>query len=465
MERCEKYTEAAQHFVDADEPSEARGAADRAVKANPYDLVACEMSSELAMEEDDYEATAATLGRLLNNREASTSDEQSRTLSLLWNRLADARAARGDSKGAESCYEEAFMESPSSKGAMAARRALLKIWADKPEKEATLLEFRRELAADTLATEDVVEYARAQIAFKNPDGGRSSLELASVLGHEHSKSDVSFLARSRVREMADDEAYDAGISNDMRATLLADSHDKPLAKICSTLWEHAALLWSDVDEAFARSGVTQAKRVSATRKLRAAAVFTRVARALNAPATILYTSDAENAPDVQVVCVSPPVIVFGSRLLGGDDISDLEMRFLLARAAELAQPARIIASGQPAEEFAELMGTLWRVFGEGQSSSAEVGDEQHERDEKIRKTLPVRARADLEKLLTGLSGVDAGPYQAACQRVADRAGLLICGDIDTAIRHSAEDNKHLLRMPLQPTYLETRAKLGIGSKK
>ncbi len=463
--RCEQYTEAAQHFIDADMLNDARGAADRAVKANAYDLVACDMSSELAMKEGDHDSAAATLGRLLNNRDANSGEEASSTRSLLWNRLADARSARGDSKGAESCYEEAFMESPLSKGAMSARRSLLKIWADKPGKQATLLEFRRELAADTLATDAVVDYAHAQIATENADGGQSALELASVLGYEHSKSDVSFLAKNSARVMADDEAYSGGISKDVRAGLLADSQDKPLAAICTTLWEHAALLWSDVDEAFERSGVKQAKRVSATGKLRAAAIFTRVARALNAPATILYTSDDEDAPDVQVVCASPPIIVFGSRLVSGEGISDLEMRYELGRAAELAQPSRIIAAGQTLEKFKELVDTLWRVFGDGPSGEGEIGNEQHARDEKIRKTLPVRARADLEKLLTGLSGLHAEQFSQGCQRTADRAGLLICGEIGTVIRHAPEDNKHLLRMPLQPAYLETRAKLGIGAKK
>ncbi len=463
--RCERHTEAAQHFIDCELPAEARSAVDRAVKANPYDLVACEMSSELAMKDGDFESTAATLGRLLNNRDDPTSDQEASTIALLWNRLADARTARGDTKGAYTCYEKAYGQSPRSKGAMHARRSLLKIWKDVEDKAPTLLEFRRELAAYKLEREDVVDYAHALIAADNADGGRSTLELASALGYEHDKKDVSFLAKSSVRVMADDEAYNAGISNDIRANLLGDAQDKPMSVICSSLWEHAALLWSDVDEAFERSNITETRRVSATGKLRAAAVFTRVARALNAPATVLYTTAAEGAPDVQVVCVSPPIVVFGSRLLNSDDISDLEMRFLLGRAAELAHPTRIIAAGQPAREFQQLMGSIWRAFGVGQSDSTDIGDDQHKRDEKIRKTLPVRARADLEKLLTGLSGLKPEQFSEACVRSADRAGLLLCGDIDTAIRHSAEDNKHLLTMPLQPGYLETRAKLGIGAKK
>ncbi len=208
--------------------------------------------------------------------------------------------------------------------------------------------------------------------------------------------------------------------------------------------------------------------MTATGKLRAAAVFTRIARALDAPATILYTTTAENAPDVQVLCVSPPVIVFGPRFAQGEDVSDLELRFRLAQAAEMARPARIMAVGQSSTDYKRLVGSLWRVFGDDQQE--EIKDGQYQRDEELRKTLPVRARAELERQLTKVSKLAAAPYKLACLRAADRAGLLICGDVDTALRHSAAvagggDNRHLLQMPLKRGYLATRARLGIGASK
>ncbi len=174
---------------------------------------------------------------------------------------------------------------------------------------------------------------------------------------------------------------------------------------------------------------------------------------------------------MQVVCVSPPVIVFGPRLTKkNSEVSDLELRFLLARAAELARPGRIIASGHTAEDFKNLMESMWRVFGDDDAEPEEVDDQQHEQDERFRKTLPVAARATLEGLMNDLPKTAHQQFRSICQNAADRAGLLICGDIDTALRHSPvmqeqPQSTHLLKMPLMPGYTEARQKLGVGSPK
>ncbi|MCP4447343.1 MAG: hypothetical protein GY811_18645 [Myxococcales bacterium] len=317
-------------------------------------------------------------------------------------------------------------------------------------------------------------YALGESRDGDADGGRCALELAATLGYQYSETDVAFLARHSTKVMAEDEAYKGSLDNQTRQTLLADADDEPLAVICATLWESAALLWSDVEAALVSGGVTQASRITATGKLRAAAVFTRIARAMAAPATILYKSEAPDAPDMQVICVSPPVIVFGPRLaeVGADHepVSDLELRFILARAAELARPSRIIAAGQPPKRFEQLISSLWRIFGEA-DSNGEVSEQQHADDARLRTTLPVRARATLESLLSSRpqpAGAAApAQFLQACERAADRAGLLPCGDIDSALRYASQqdDQTHLLRMPLQHEYLATRAKLGIGVKK
>jgi hypothetical protein len=55
-------------------------------------------------------------------------------------------------------------------------------------------------------------------------------------------------------------------------------------------------------------------------------------------------------------------------------------------------------------------------------------------------------------------------YIASCERAADRAGLLVCGDIATAIRMvgGKANAHHLLDIALRDEYLDVRAKLGIG---
>ncbi|MCP4447344.1 MAG: tetratricopeptide repeat protein [Myxococcales bacterium] len=141
--RCERHIEAAQHFIDAELPEETRSAADRAVGADAYDLVACDMASELAMKARDHEAAAAMLGPLLNHREGTDSDPNANDLALLWTRLGDARRERGDNKSAETCFEKTLEVSPQSSGAMSARRTLLALWEGRPGKANTMRNFRK----------------------------------------------------------------------------------------------------------------------------------------------------------------------------------------------------------------------------------------------------------------------------------------------------------------------------------
>jgi hypothetical protein len=209
--------------------------------------------------------------------------------------------------------------------------------------------------------------------------------------------------------------------------------------------------------------MTNAHRLSDTARVPAAATFTRVAHALGAPATVLYQHDDPDGSDIRVVCASPPLVVFGPRLTGSTahpDLSDGERRFLLAHAAEQCLPARIIAAGLPYEAFAELMDALTRLFAGRRTDSAE-------QDQALRTSLPIRVRSRLTELLAA-HRMQPSTYVERCQRAADRAGLLISGDLAAALRHGSGVTpecpvpRHYVELILQPAYTEVRQRLGIS---
>jgi hypothetical protein len=348
---------------------------------------------------------------------------------------------------------------------MLARRKLIELWKGDPSRVALSLDYHRELAADTMDAEDVSAYGAALIAAGNHDGGRVAIELAATLGKELDNDEVAFLGTHPVRMMAEDEPYRGAMEPDDRAELLADDGDEPLTGVFAALWEAAPLLWADTDAALAAIGATGADRLGGTSDIPAAAVFTRVARALRAPATVLFADHSAQAADIKVACVSPPVIVMGPNVLGSGDEqpSELELRFLLARAAELSRPERIFAQMDP-DALEELVASLGRAFTKGNQATTSA-------DERLRKTLPVKVRQRLSTILRGgIAGDAAARYRAASQRVANRAGLLICGDLDTAVRWARTrgletDTRYLERMVLSPRYLEVRARLGIGVRR
>ncbi len=357
---------------------------------------------------------------------------------------------------------------------MESRRALIEIWKSDEDKRDTILEYRRVLAADSRDATDVVAYAATLRKAGRIDASVATFELAEVLGHALSDADRAFLAEHPPRKMAADVPYRGKLDRQDRLELIRDDADRPMADLLSTLWEAAPLLWSEPLDALERCTVVGAKRVSANSQLAAASIFPRVATALQIPATVLYSTDVPDAPDVQVVCVSAPIVVLGPRFQGleGQAWSELEIRFLLGRAAELARPERVIASGLPREDFLNLLESVKRVFGPERLADEPEDDAARYHDEMLRTTLPIKVRRKLEQQLTEVAPRDVDPdrYLAACDRAADRAGLLVCGDVATAVKHAGEMSqdgrrltRHLIAMCLEPRYFSARERLGIGT--
>jgi len=467
--RAARFAAAARNYLTAGDTDRATAAAVKAVETNPDDLASATVVSDLLLEAEQYERVADILGRALSGKEAQT-DVEAAQYALLWQRLGTARRARGDTKGAVVAFEKAIASSHDSDGAHAGRRALVELWQDDSDKRDRALEYCRTVAAADRKAADILRLGRllrrdTGAGPVNTDGGRVTLELASALGENLDPADVEFITRYPDRPMADDDNYKAVISEVDRVRLIADADDEPLASALAVLWEAAPLLWSEPDEALARAGIEGAQRVPSKTTQPAAVMFPHLAKALAIPATLLYRTDDPNAADVQVVCVSPPLVVLGPRLAedAAEPPSDLELRFALTRACELARPRRIIAAGLPEGDFAGLLGSLQRVFGSG-GDAADEGQREH--DQMLRKTLPVKVRRELGELLADASPreLDAARFIAACQRSADRAGLLLTGDAATAIRlvGGTDRSAHLVRLALDEHYLDARARLGIG---
>jgi tetratricopeptide (TPR) repeat protein len=494
-ERAAHYTAAAENYMAGKDPERARAAAERAVEADPYDLIAVNLLSGLYMARGAIEEASGVLGRALSGRDAREDDEiVAARKSQLWNRLGHARKGRGDINNAAAAWEKSIALAPDSDSSMDSRRELLQAWKDEPQKRDALLDYRRVLAADSMNLKDVVNYARALCQARRDDGGRAILELSALMGHDVAKLDQGFLDRRPVYQMAADEAYRRPLTEAQHAELVLgrslgaadeDSPEKFLAGLLSALWEAASLLWSEPEEGLERSTVAGAAKVHAFSDLAVSAMFPCIATALNVPVTVLYTTSLPDAPDIQVVCVSPPIVVVGPRLQvrtghlpasGTNEPSETELRFHLGRAAEMARPEHIIAAGLPYPDFVNLIGSVLRCFAPKHLKNAVRGDildedVQRAHDEHLRTTLPVKLRGQLEAMLEGASSRDVDPdnYLDALVRSADRAGFLMCGDVATAAAHAAcmsadgrRIHRHLIETALKPTYLDARATLGVG---
>jgi tetratricopeptide (TPR) repeat protein len=498
-DRAARYVRSARDYVTAGDVDRARATADRAVEADPYSLDAIELASELALRSDDHDAAAAVLGRGLSAPKGGSADPvddaDAARRARLWARLGTARAARGDVKQATAALERAVAIAPASPGAVAARRKLVEYLraagADDAGRRDQIVEHLRAIVfAGEVTVGDVVAWADELRRAERVDQAGVVLELARGMGHAVDVHQTAFFTVHKPSQLRPDATYKGTIEAGDRAPdapgapghvklggPLADPDEPPLAPVMQALAEAANLLWSDTADRLARAGQAGARRIAATKGGKGAssaiAVFPRVVAAVGGGAAILY--EAEAGPDVQVVCASTPIVVLGPRLLADPAPPDAELRFLIGRAAELARPERMVACGQTRADAARILAAVARLFGPAairDAAAALVDDPEVQRahDDVVKSALPVKLRTRLEQLLAGLApaDLDLDRYRAACERIADRVGLALCGDAGVAAAlvaargGGAAGAAHLARAVAHPDWPALRARLGIG---
>jgi Tfp pilus assembly protein PilF/SAM-dependent methyltransferase len=471
-ERAALHLRAAYDYVAAGDRIRARAAAERAVENDPYDVGAVDLASQIAIEHSDVEAASGMLTRLLTAKDDRFTATDAPHRALLSYRLGHARATRGDTRQAVPALERAIELAPESEGATLARRELVEIVkaGDDPSKKDAVAAHLAAITAQTGALPDLVAWADELRRQTKLDAARATLEIAVASGHTADVHQSAFLQVNKPYIMRDDEPYKAAIDADTQG-LITGHERSPLAAIAATLAEAAQLMWPDLDEAFARFGVTGAQRIPSSSHAAAVSMFPRLTTALGAGAIMLYQS--ESAPDITVVAAGTPVIVLGPRLAAeGDAVTRSELRALLARAVELTRPEHLAFAGLPARDATRLLTSVVRLFGppalrESVSALIVEEDVQHAHDEMVKGALPVKLRSRLDQLLATLpaAALDNARYLAACHRDADRAALLVGGDpnvIAANARARGETMEHFIRAVAQPGWLSTRTKLGVG---
>jgi tetratricopeptide (TPR) repeat protein len=374
----------------------------------------------------------------------------------LWRRLGDGERARGNSAAAITAYERAIATKPDSSGALGARRGLLALGAGSGHVRVELL---AEIAEADPAGPDVLAWAR-ELATCDDDDARPAFDLARALGAALDDSDDLYLADHPPRVMASDEAYGSLDPAEVRA-LVDDPDDLPLGELFDMLGEVAPLVCPDTKAALVDAGLADARRVSTPSDIAAAALYPQIANALGGPPTLVYTTDRP-LPDLQVLLASPPIVVIGAGLASvrarsrsDADLGDLELRFKLGRLVEYVRPRRVFAVDRDA--FARTLAGLRHAFGGATSEERAIVAE----GERLYSVLPVALRRRMTERLAAIGDPEPERFLAACERAADRAGLLACGDAAVAIETAGgpETAPHLARFAASPRYLAARQKL------
>lgn len=467
--------EAADVLIATGDLGHARSLIDRLVAKYPLDVDTIACATQVAVAMADHEAVAAWLRRALGAWDAAgdRGDGDPRRADL-WRRLGDAEQARQHprERAALEAYQRAVVCAPESDGAMAARRKLIELAASSGRTANTT---RLALVEVEQNPDDIIASARALAASADRvDDARSMYELARALGVELRAEDEQFLDRHPLRAMASDEAYAAQLDDAERRALIDDDSDGALADILAIAAEALQLICPDAKTALDREALSDARRVAATSEAASAAIYPQIAKALGGTTTLLYATNSRAAlsgsrtdGDVRILLAAPPVIVLGPRLTCARSRSDAELdvdtelRFRLGRLVELARPHRALAAGVDRTVFERFVAGLARAFGK-QDGSEVTRDVAREAD-RLHQALPVAVRRRLSERLATVhpAALDPDAYLAACERAADRTGLVACGHPGYAIHLAGGPARarHLVELAASQRYLAAQRKL------
>jgi len=464
--RKELTEEAAEAYAAGRDFSRAQVLAEYLVSNYPRDVDAVGCAARVALAAGANDRAANWLRRALHAWDAAGNrgDGDPRRADL-WRRLGDAERARHNERNALEAYQRAVSVAPESDAALGARRGLIELASSAGRSANTS---RLALVEAEQDPDDIIASARELAAAGSFEEGRAMYELARALGVELVAEDEQFLDENPAKPMASDEAYAVVLDDHERRALVDDELEGPLADLMLLLGEAANLVCPDAKSALDQEALFDARRVAASSDAAIVAMFPQIAKALGGPPTLLYADPTRSATDLRILLASPPVVVIGPRLTalrarsrGDAELdSDAELRFRIGRVIEQSRPHRLFVAGVEPDVFARLVAGLWHAFGK---PDVEPTREVAREAERLRQALPVQLRRRITERLASLpaAALDLQTYRAACERAADRAGMIACGHTGIAIHLAGgvERAGHLVRLAASQKYLAARRKL------
>ncbi len=248
------------------------------------------------------------------------------------------------------------------------------------------------------------------------------------------------------------DRYEGDLTDADRRALLSAPGGGALSDVFALLSEAIPLLLPHKLEDF---GVSDDDRVSLLEKTPLPLVFSHCARTLGTKTTMLY--GRRNAPpdeqQIVVAATARPAIIVPTNL--GETLPLPQLRFVVGRALELTQPASRFAAGLEPRAFAHMLQTILRAFHprhlrrRGPESTAD-GD-RHEADA-LRRAFPYKAGRRLGELFRERPNLsfDSAAWRRAVYMSANRVGLVLSGDVASAVAQIRIDEPALADLPLIP---------------
>jgi len=172
----------------------------------------------------------------------------------------------------------------------------------------------------------------------------------------------------------------------------------------------------------------------------------------------------ELGTQIHVLATDPPVLIAGDEALTAPERPELVYR--LVRAMTFLWPGRAVGASRPGRV---LRAIVLAVFREASGSAVGIEDPLASSAADVVAMLPatnrVQARAAALRLLSRGDGLNLSLWARSLSRTADRAGMLLCGDIPAAFagaKEVGELDRDLVEFAYSAAHVKLRAQLGLA---
>jgi len=171
----------------------------------------------------------------------------------------------------------------------------------------------------------------------------------------------------------------------------------------------------------------------------------------------------ELGAQIHVIACDPPVLVAGDEALTAPERPELVFR--LVRALTFLWPGRAIGASRPGRVLrAVVMAVVREASGSAVGADDALAAPASDAVARLMPRARVQARAAALRLLSRGNGLNLSLWARSLSRTADRAGMLLCGDVPAAFagaKEVGELDRDLVEFSYSAAHVQLRSQLGL----
>ena len=210
------------------------------------------------------------------------------------------------------------------------------------------------------------------------------------------------------------------------ARALLEQSITPAHEALALVWEHAGGLHKK-DLGF--YGVTGLERVPLNTPTPLGELYSGAARILGMTRTAVFRQSGQDDISMQVALLTPPAVI----VAGEVHYQSTQLAFHFGAMLAAAAPEHALLFGCEAPAMTSLLDALALSFGTGNAGGARPAPEVTRIASYFWETIPARVQRRLTQICSDPSLLSWQQMMAASRQALRRAGLIVCGDLPTAI--------------------------------